>query len=1292
MSTNAAKPPVGATTQNLDETLERRIDETRRLVLRVDLWLSVIVLVTILFGGLLLAILADHWLFKDGLSGTMRFGIFGGLALLAGLYIYRRIVPLFLYPINPVYAASVLEQSAPTLKNALLNWILLRQEREERGASQDRLTERMYDGVARSAASGVAAVPSERAVDLRGVGRWSIILAILFLFFVVYCILSPKSPFTSLARIILPMSGIDRPQAVRFLDIQPGNAVFQQGEKTTVSVEIVSNSLNLGNEPVYLFFSTDDGQAVRQAIPMNKPEGKARFEAPFPPGKQGFVSGVEYWIGQGESRSGAFRIEVRPTASIEVASLTYQYPAYTGKEDETVENSGDIRAVEGTEVRIRARSTLPLERMDLLFEGNAALSTPMRIMKDKPNEAVTSLILERDAKDESTPTIRNFTFRAVDQDGFESRRSGMFRMEILPDRAPRIQWGESPRNLNDLAELEIPVNGSLELPIQAEDPDFALRYVRFHVDTPNRATRPVELLNSGATGPTPHSGVVNVKTVFKPKDYRLTEGDSVDVWAEAVDSKYPDANTATTRRIKITLGKQQEQDANQPQQEQQSQEEQPKDDNKGDKDQENQRDEKQKDDQKQEDSEGDGDSNEGSKAGENKTDQDKAGSGEDSANDQSQGGDSDENKHDNAANENAANDGNEASKDPSGDQQNPSDGGDGQKQSDQREQGKNQEQNQQNGGNEQKGQNGQQDRVDPETQSGDAMDRIMEQMRRENKLPSDEELKKQAERQQQEQQNQEQNDDKQQDAQQPGGGEQPGNQQEQNAGDKRQNAQQPGGGEQPGDQQEQNAGDKQQNAQQPGGDEQPGNQQEQNAGDGQDSQQPQDGGGGQKDNQQPGNAQQASDEGGENAQQPSGDARQDGPQQGTDATDGQQNGAGNQGNEQNAGDKDGGDAQQTGGKQPGGNQGGQETDGDASDGPKDGAGSEKSPGKDQHGDAPAGGERSGDPDSNPASKTGNNQNSDGENLPVNPSDKKPRERSDDLDPNSSDRRQQGTHGDDPQHQQDQQDKTDFQHASKSGDGEGKGEETKQTGQSDTLQKSDKGERSESGTDGEEQDGGTEGEGESKSGAGQERESQNGPNQKPGQQGDQPGQQNQPGQPSDQPGQQSNQPGQQNQPGQPSNQPGNPGQSGQMSEGTGAPGAGGAGGQGIANTDTARENPNEKYSEQVTNLVLEYLEDQLKEKPSEDLLKELGWNEQELRDWHRKWKSMSDQGQKAREGTQENEQWKESLRSLGIKPDRQDTRRSRGHSKDVDAATEVQRFAPPPGLENRAKTYSEQIAK
>jgi len=66
--------------------------------------------------------------------------------------------PLLVRAINPEYAARTIEEATPTLKNSLINFLMLRHERSS-------LREIVYQAVERQAAQDIAAVPVEAAVD-----------------------------------------------------------------------------------------------------------------------------------------------------------------------------------------------------------------------------------------------------------------------------------------------------------------------------------------------------------------------------------------------------------------------------------------------------------------------------------------------------------------------------------------------------------------------------------------------------------------------------------------------------------------------------------------------------------------------------------------------------------------------------------------------------------------------------------------------------------------------------------------------------------------------------------------------------------------------------------------------------------------------------------------------------------------------------------------------------------------------------------------------------------------------
>ncbi|MDR2117026.1 MAG: hypothetical protein LBP87_11670 [Planctomycetaceae bacterium] len=1246
--------------ENPAEMLDRQINETRRFIRHIDLFLSFFSLLTILLAVLFAAVLADHWFFTDGLSMPLRFGFFTVLLVIIAFYIYRRIVPLLLYPINPVYAARLLEESTPSLKNSIVNWILLRKERlEQENYYNNKLAERMFDGVTQTAVSSVNKISSEQAVDLRGFTRWGIALTLCCLLFVVYALFSPKNPFTSLVRIILPVSNIERPQAVRFLNIEPGNTIALQGEKLTVSAEVVGQS----KEPVYLFFSTDDGQFVRQAIPMSLPEGKTRYEVLFPPGKQGFSSGVDYWIAQDDSRSGIFRINVRPTASVEIVSLKYHFPPYTGLPDETVENSGDIRAVEGTEVKIDVRSTIPLQRIDILFDNDPVRVVGMKLSENNPLEATATIILKPDPQNNNTTTIRNFLFRATDLEGYESRRSGIFRLEVLPDQPPKVQWADTDTKLKDVAQLDVPLNRVLEFPIQAEDHDFGLRYLRFHIESGNKQIRPVELLKSPATGPTEYKGSIQRKAVFSPITSRLAEGDSAEIWAEAVDTKFPNPNNATTRRItvRITAPQKQEQQENK-----QNSDENKDNENKNNKENQNKELNKQNENKEQQeknqDSQENTDNREQNDEPSEKTENDTENKGEnnqenDKENGEEQGSENngtkdnqqksdDTQNNQNEREENETEQGNESGEQNNSDtnenmsgnkntDNNKTDsaendsGNSGKENSEQKNEQKNNDLSSKND----RQNNSSKKHVNPETQDGDAMEEILKQMKKEGKFND----KKQDNNSNNNNNNDEQNNNNQ-------------NDNNQNNNDNQNNNQNNAG--QDADNQNHNS---QKNNEQTSNQKENQNENETDSKSADSSKQ--------ADSMTDSKSEQQNQNGQDSEKQGQSDAKQENSQLNeTNKTDTKNNKQTN---------NDSINSEQT-------NSNDKEHSEDLNN--------NSETGNDNNRQEKSTTESSKKPENN--SQSVEQSVDDVQDTPVDPADKTPRQRDDSLDPNSKECSNQGNDSSKPK-------KSDTVTPDNSASGEeaGKNQKTGQQKQNDQTQSS--------------QQNQTTNENENKNENKNEIEKQNettknNPSDENSNQQHNPNQSDLPksensasgkNQPNNQSNNQSKQSN--NQPNnQPSNQSGNQ-MSKQPQDSASNILPNGGQGASASNIETPPEDPNLEYTKKITNLVLEYLEDQLKTKPNQELLNNLGWTEKELRDFYQKWQEMSEQSKSTEINTaNDNAKWKEAFKSLGLKPaqDRQQLQKSRTEIQDKNKVTESQRFTPPSAIKERFKQYTEGIGK
>ncbi len=526
------------------ERIEGRIDQTCREVKRTDLFLTLTVLLTCTVGYLFAFALLDHWCFRGGVSPGLRVALFLLGAVFALGYLGLRLTPLLRYSVNPVYAAKVLEGRRSSMKNALINWVLLRKEETaQANKSVSPLRSRIVEGLTSRAANDLDRISGETIVDHTPIIRWLIVLAVLTGLLCLYSLLSPKNPLTSFLRLTFPFAGIETPTRVRFLDISPGDAELFQGETTTITARIEG----AGNDPVFVYYTTDDRRAVDQAVPMSVPEGGYKYECRFPPGKAGFEQGTNYQIGVGGERSRSYRFGVLPPRTLEVREVVYTFPEYTGQSPLTVPNTGDIRAIEGTQVTIEAKANFPMSRAEFIPDNNDKKGKSMSLSPDARGASV-GLWLTTDPLDPSRGEFQSYVLRGYDSEGTANRRPSIYKIEVLRDQPPKISWVEPPEE-----QFRIPLNGFADLKIEAEDADFGIRAIRLHFDAGEKKIPPLEVLAAGKEKPTGLSGVVNATGSIRPEQLRLEEGDAVECWAEAIDTKTPEGNSAVTKRLSFVV-------------------------------------------------------------------------------------------------------------------------------------------------------------------------------------------------------------------------------------------------------------------------------------------------------------------------------------------------------------------------------------------------------------------------------------------------------------------------------------------------------------------------------------------------------------------------------------------------------------------------------------------------------------------------------------------------------------------------------------------------------------------
>ena len=264
MSTTAA--------EILEEKIGRMGRELRASDLAAGILRTLLGVLTLLF----VATLVEHWtslgtgrwsLVIRWTVSILVWGVGGSLMLFQVFRVVRAHV-------NPVYAASLIEDAEPGLKNSLINWVYLRREK-----TADPVSCNVFQSLEIHTAKTLVNTSETVVIDRAALIRLGIVLGVLLLFLCGYVLLSPKNPLVTFARILVPWADIAAPTRVQIDDPQPGDTLCGLGDQITVTAEI--RGLRDGEIPE-VRISTPDGRIQNAATQMKYREirrfgGKRRF-------------------------------------------------------------------------------------------------------------------------------------------------------------------------------------------------------------------------------------------------------------------------------------------------------------------------------------------------------------------------------------------------------------------------------------------------------------------------------------------------------------------------------------------------------------------------------------------------------------------------------------------------------------------------------------------------------------------------------------------------------------------------------------------------------------------------------------------------------------------------------------------------------------------------------------------------------------------------------------------------------------------------------------------------------
>ena len=458
-------------------------------------------------------IMMEHWVVPGGLSRPIRWAwLVTGLVALAAAII-RWVVPLVRYRVNLVYAARAIEREHPELHNDLVNTVLVK-------AHPEASPPMVVRSLERRTAKRLSDMPAEGVIDRTTALRLAFALAALVGTACLYELFAPKSFVASAARLLAPWASWAAPSRVaiqplelawrmpgeqagrgdanadgperRRLVVESGAATLVRGRQLVVSADI--RGLRRDEEPIVTVTplaaggAIDRGSASWQAK-MDRGEAVAGLRAPaestrlkrfavaLPDVARGLDEPVEIVISAGDARSEPVKIAVVDSPSLLVRELRYDYPPYTGRQAETVEWQGDIRAVEGTQVTIVAECNQPLDAAWIDFECDGDHDLPFNKKATDLARVTKSFPLQMNA-DRSGPAhaFYRLVFRPRAASGAAREPEVIepmeHRIEVIPDLAPEVSI-EEPRE----SPARVPPGAPVAIRVRALDPDFGLARV-----------------------------------------------------------------------------------------------------------------------------------------------------------------------------------------------------------------------------------------------------------------------------------------------------------------------------------------------------------------------------------------------------------------------------------------------------------------------------------------------------------------------------------------------------------------------------------------------------------------------------------------------------------------------------------------------------------------------------------------------------------------------------------------------------------------------------------------------
>ncbi|MBN2243250.1 MAG: hypothetical protein JW793_11225 [Acidobacteria bacterium] len=291
--------------------------------------------------------------------------------------------------------------------------------------------------------------------------------------------------------------------SARMILVFPGNVEIAKGSDQLIDAQLVG-------------FDSPDVRLYRQAA-ASGPWNCTVME-PDPRGSafRYLLVDVEasqrYYVESGGVRSPIYTLEAVDKARVDRIDLTYNFPAYTGMPPQTVEDEGDVSALEGTRLDLAVRLNVPVRSARLRFDDRSALDLDAA----GDSHFTGSFVLERSG---------SYVVEVSEARWGDHPASSEYDIEVVEDAAPGISITRPMRDVRATSVEEIFSE------VKAQD-DIGVGRVELRYSVNGSAEEAFGLYRGN-----PPEQAVTASHTFFLEEFGLQPGDLVSYYARAYDGR-----------------------------------------------------------------------------------------------------------------------------------------------------------------------------------------------------------------------------------------------------------------------------------------------------------------------------------------------------------------------------------------------------------------------------------------------------------------------------------------------------------------------------------------------------------------------------------------------------------------------------------------------------------------------------------------------------------------------------------------------------------------------------------